>query len=123
MQRVALVLLLVSLVATIPPWHRSGTLTSAFSAWLPSPDPWSLVAGVAVLLATCLCALAVARRRTTPRWTLTWAALAILAAVTVGVDVFSAPRFFTVTAAPMVMAVSAAAAGVIGLAGARRLRA
>lgn len=122
LERISLLLLVIGLLASIPPWHRSGTLTSVFSAWRPVPDPWSMVASALVAAAGVLCALALRRRRASRAWALSWALLALVAALTVVLDLMNAPNFFRVTAAPAVMATAATLAGVLGMVRARRLR-
>ena len=121
--RLALALLVIALAATIPPWHRSGTLTSVLSVWRPFPDPWSTVAAVAVAGAAGLLAFTLRRPRGGRAAHVTWALLALLAAASTLVTFLRAPDFFSTTAAPLVMLVAAAVAAALGFLRARRLRA
>lgn len=48
--RVAGGLFLAGVIVSIFPWDRAGELTSLFSAWRPTPDPWPLLASLLLLL-------------------------------------------------------------------------
>ena len=122
LDRVALVLLIVAVASTIPPWHRSGTLTSLFSVWRPLPDIWSTLAAVASVAATAVLLFALVRRSGSRRLRLAWALLAGAAAASTLITLLRAPDFFSTTAAPMVMLAAAGGAALLGLAGIRPFR-
>jgi hypothetical protein len=110
------VLLLVGLGATVPPWHRRGTLTGSFSAWNPAGHAVVFVAVVALVAATTL-AGAAAVRRSGPGAVLGVGALALASAVSTTATLVPAPDFYAFTAAPFVSlgaAVAAAAAALLG---------
>jgi hypothetical protein len=91
-------LLLLALVATLPPWHRSGVLTSALSAWRPT-DPWAMVSCLALAVGTLMAVGTAVRGR--PAWlgpASTGAALAGGAAAIVAL--LRAPDYFSPTPAP-----------------------
>jgi hypothetical protein len=119
---VAATLLLVGLVATAPPWHRSGTLTSAFSAWVPSPDPWPLIACLAMAAAGGV-ALGSALLGDSPSRAASrgYAALAAGAAVIAARTLLAAPDYFSPTPAPFVAFAASLGAAVIGAVRLRRL--
>ena len=120
--RAAPALLLLALVATIPPWHRSGTLTSTLSAWRPSLDPWATIGSVTVALAAAV--LLVALRRAHARgWTSAGGGLAAAGAVATLVSLVRAPDFFTATPAPFVTLLAAAAGAILAWLVAKRHRA
>lgn len=122
LEPLALVLLVVGVAATVPPWHRSGTLTSVLSVWRPTPDTWSFVAAVCITLAGVICAISLRRRRRAAGWPVAWATAAWLGSAAALISLIRVPDFFTVTAAPMAVMLAAAAAGVLGLVRTRRLR-
>jgi hypothetical protein len=115
--------LVAALVATIPPWHRSGTLTSVLSVWRPSPDPWSTVAAVSVAAALGLLVVTLWRPRGGRAAHIGWALLATLAAAFTVVTFLRAPDFFSTTAAPGIALVTTAAAAILGFFRVRRFRA
>lgn len=105
-------LLLVALAATIPPWHRSGVLTSVFSAWRPT-DPWAM----ATCLALCAGALQAGLMaiRGGSAW-LRWASagVAMAGAVATIVALLRAPDYFSPTPAPFVVLALALSVAAIG---------
>lgn len=104
-------LLLVALVGTIPPWHRSGVLTSVFSAWRPT-DPWAMVACMALGMGGLLAVGMAVRGR--PAWLRPASAGAALAGgVATIVALLRAPDYFSPTPAPF--AVVAVALGVAAI--------
>jgi hypothetical protein len=119
----ALALLVIALAATIPPWHRSGTLTSILSVWRPNPDPWSTVAAVLLAASFTVLLLTLFRGGRGRGADLTWAFLAALAAAATVVTFLRAPQFFSTTLAPVVMLVAAAGAAMLGFLRVRRFRA
>ena len=120
--RAAPAVLLVALLATLPPWHRSGTLTSALSAWRPVLDPWATIGSVAVALAAA--ALLVALRPAHARgWSTGGGVLAAAGALATLVSVVRAPDFFTATPAPFVTLMAASAGAILAGLVARRQRA
>ena len=119
---VAGALLLVGLLATAVPWHRSGTLTSPFSAWGPR-DLWPFLACLGLLggSAAALMPLILGKgpnRRTS----LIYTALAAIAAVATARTVFGAPDYFSPTPAPFIALGAAVAAALLGVLRLRRLR-
>jgi hypothetical protein len=92
-------LLLLALVATFPPWHRSGVLTSVLSAWRPT-DPWAMVSCLALGVGTLL-AVGTAIRGRRPAWLGPASAGAALAGGAAAiVALLRAPDYFSPTPAP-----------------------
>jgi hypothetical protein len=115
---VAGILLGLALVATAPPWDRFGALTSPFSAWDASPEPWTLLACILVAAA----ALAAAARlgilpiHPTPRaGRITYGLLALAAAAATAQALLASPDYVSHTPAVYVTLVGAFGAAVIGL--------
>jgi hypothetical protein len=101
-EHAVLALLLVAAAATIPPWHRSGTLTTRLSAWSFGIDGWAAL-GCAALAGAAVLTLFAALRRSAGRGALAPAvALAAISAVATGVALARAPGFFAATLAPFV---------------------
>lgn len=105
-------LLLIALVATIPPWHRSGVLTSVLSAWRPT-DPWAMVACLALVAGTLLAG------RMAVRGGPVWLRPASVAAAGTGgvatiVALLRAPDYFSPTPAPFVVLALALSVTAIG---------
>ena len=120
---VAAVALSVAVLASTLPWHRSGTLTSALSAWRPSLDPWASGAVGAALVSFLLAGLALLRPRgRSGAMTASWGALAGLSAVCTGVAVLRAPGFFSLTPWPYVFAIGAVGAVAVAVVRLRRGR-
>ena len=92
--------LLVALAATIPPWHRSGTLTASFSAWRPGLELPVFLAVLALVAAIGLLASSALRRTPVPSGTV--AALAIFSAAATTFSLIRAPDFYAFTPAPFV---------------------
>ena len=105
----ALLLLLVAVASTIPPWHRSGTLTTRLSAWSFGLDGWAAFGCLALGAAVALVSLAAVRRWTGSRLLAAGAVLSGTSAVAIAVFLARAPGFFASTLAPFV-----ALAGTIG---------
>jgi hypothetical protein len=115
-------LLAVGLLATFPPWHRSGTLTSPFSAWIPSPDPWPLVACLAMAAAAAVALGNVILGSGPSRAGVTgYAILAAGAAVIVARTLIAAPNYFSPTAAPFFAFAASLGAAAVGVVRLRRL--
>lgn len=110
---VAVVLLGLALVATIPPWDRFGT---ALSPWRPSVSPWRVLATVAVLLAFAAAAVALRRGPRTPRrgTTAAYTVLAASGATAIAWQIVASPDYVAHTWAPYVMIALAAAAALVG---------
>jgi len=101
-EHAVLALLLVAAAATIPPWHRSGTLTTRLSAWSFGIDGWAAL-GCAALAGAAALALVAALRRAGGRGALAAAvALSAISAVATWVVLARAPGFFAATLAPYV---------------------
>ena len=92
--------LLVALAATIPPWHRSGTLTGSFSAWRPGTELPVFLAVLALVAAIGLVAGSALRR--VPVRSGTVAALATFSAGATAFSLIRAPDFYAFTPAPFV---------------------
>ena len=111
-EHVALALLLVGLAATLPPWHRSGTLTSGLSAWSLTLDGWAALGCACLALAAIVVVLGllkpVMRRR------LSTAALLLsgAACLAIAIALLRAPTFFSSTPAPFLAAAGAMGGGV-----------
>jgi hypothetical protein len=90
--------LLVGLAATLPPWHRSGTLTSVLSAWNFTLDGWAGLASVALGLSAAAMLLGLVRPSS--RANAAAVILAGFASVGIVVALARAPEFFSATAAP-----------------------
>jgi hypothetical protein len=99
-EHLQLALLLVALAATIPPWHRSGTLTTRLSAWTFGLDGWAALSCVFLAAATVLILVAALRRSLTAQAVGAGSVLSALAAISIGVTLARAPGFFSATAAP-----------------------
>lgn len=109
-----LIFLLVASAATIPPWHRSGTLTTPLSAWTFGIDGWAAL-GCAALAGAAVLALVAALRRPPARLTLGLAvALSALSAAATGVVLARAPGFFVSTPAPFAALGATIAASLLG---------
>jgi hypothetical protein len=114
-------LLVVGFLATIPPWHRAGSLSGALSAWFPSGELPVFVASVC-LAGSAAVVLVVPFLRWGGRGPA--AAGGALSAVAAGAIAFSllrAPDFYAFTPAPFVALVAAAVATVLCAARVRRL--
>lgn len=109
-----LALLLVAGAATIPPWHRSGTLTSPLSAWSFTLDGWAALSCVTLAAALVLVLLAVLRPSVAVRAVAAGSLLSAVSAIAVGIALARAPGFFSSTAASFVVLVSAIAAAAMG---------
>jgi hypothetical protein len=92
--------LLVALAATIPPWHRSGTLTASFSAWRPGTELPVFLAVLALVVAIGLVAGSALRR--VPVRSGPVAALATFSAGATAFSLIRAPDFYAFTLAPFV---------------------
>jgi hypothetical protein len=113
-------LLGIALIATVPPWHRSGTLTGTFAAWRPSGEMPVLLAVLSIVAAAVsLFVGAAIRRRLTGTVLIAVAGLALVAAGSTAFSVLRAPDFYAFTPAPFItLAASTAAvlAAAVGLA-------
>jgi hypothetical protein len=115
LELVALVLLVIAGIATIPPWHRSGTLTTRLSAWTFGLDGWAALACATLAAALVLTLVAVLRRGAAPWVLAAGGILSGLSAISVLVALMRAPEFFSATLAPLVtLAGTAGAAAAVG---------
>ena len=112
-EHAAIALLLAGAAATLPPWHRSGTLTSAMSAWSFALDGWAALGCASLAGAAVLGLLALVR----PTRGISAAAVALSAAsaLAIAVALLRAPAFFSSTPAPFLALAAGAAAAVVGL--------
>ena len=101
-EHAVLALLLVAAAATIPPWHRSGTLTTRLSAWSFGIDGWAALGCAALALATVLALVAALRRSGGRRGLAPAVALSAISALATGMVLARAPGFFAATLAPYV---------------------
>lgn len=99
-EHIQLVLLLVALAATIPPWHRSGTLTTRLSAWSFGLDGWAALSCVFLAAAALILLVAALRRSPATRAVAAVSVLSAASAISIGVTLGRAPAFFSATAAP-----------------------
>jgi hypothetical protein len=121
LRHAAFAALVVGLVSTVPPWHRSGTLTSILSAWNFTLDGWAGL-GCAALAASVVILL-IGRLRPSTGGTIATATLSGLSALSILVALARAPEFFSATAAPFVaLAGSLIGAGVCAFSLVRRPR-
>ena len=97
-----LTLLLVAGAATIPPWHRSGTLTTVLSAWSFGLDGWAALGCTAAAAALLLAFIALVRRPAGARALALSAVLSALSAASTGVALARAPEFFSTTPGPFI---------------------
>lgn len=119
----AAVLLGVALLATIPPWHRSGPLTEVLSAWRPGPQPWPLIASLGALVALAAALAPVATRRISARAGAAACALvASLAGVAAALALAASPDYTSPTLAPFAVLAAAGSAAILGFASSRRAR-
>lgn len=98
LEHAALAALVAGLAATLPSWHRSGTLTSVLSAWNFTLDGWAGLACVALALSAVAMLIAVARPSSRAKAAAVM--LSGLAAVGISVALARAPEFFSTTVAP-----------------------
>jgi hypothetical protein len=119
-EHLALALLLAAGIGTVPPWHRSGTLTNPLSAWSFGLDGWAAIASLALAGAVALTAVALFRPSGASKGLLGAGALSGFSAVAVVITLARAPAFFSVTPAPLVTL--ACTAALAALAAGRRLR-
>ena len=112
-EHVAIALLIAGLAATLPPWHRSGTLTSGMSAWSFALDGWAALGCASLAVAAALGLLAVLR----PARSISAAGVAVsaLSTVAIAVALLRAPAFFSSTPAPFLALATGVAAGSVGL--------
>lgn len=109
-----LALLLVAAIATILPWHRSGTLTSPLSAWSFGLDGWAALACVVLATAVVLVLLALLRP-SSGRWALAAGSMfSALSAMAIGIALARAPGFFSSTPAPFLALGATIAAASVG---------
>ena len=111
-EHVALALLLAGLAATLPPWHRSGTLTSGLSAWKFTLDGWAAL-GCACLAAAAI-SLVLGLLKPAMRRSANAAALLLSGAgsLAIAIALLRAPAFFSSTPAPFLAAAGAIGGGV-----------
>ncbi|MGH2711333.1 MAG: hypothetical protein ACRDH9_09045 [Actinomycetota bacterium] len=120
LEHVALGLLLVAGIATIPPWHRSGTLTGPLSAWSFGLDGWAALSCVSLAGALVLTVTTMLRLSGASRGLLGGGLLSALSALAVTVTLARAPEFFSATPAPFVMLGSTL--GTVAVGALRRVR-
>lgn len=99
-EHLQLALLVVALAATIPPWHRSGTLTTRLSAWSFGLDGWAALGCVLLAAAAVILLVATVRRSPSGRAVAAASAMSALSAISIGVTLARAPGFFSATGAP-----------------------
>lgn len=109
-EHVALGLLLAALGATIPPWHRSGSLTSVLSAWNFGLDGWAAFGCVALAAGALVTLLGLLRPSARSRRGIAALTLSAVSAFAISIALVRAPGFFSATTAPF-LALSAAVSG------------
>lgn len=110
----ALGLLLATGLATLPPWHRSGTLTTPLSAWSFGLDGWAALACASLAGAAVLFLASLIPRSSGLRAAAAATALSAVSAGSVGVTMARAPEFFSVTPAPFLVLTGAFLATLLG---------
>ena len=109
-EHAVLAFLLVAAGATVPPWHRSGTLTTRLSAWSFGLDGWAAFACLALGAAVVLVSVAALRRPGGARSLAAGATMSAVSAVAIAVFLARAPSFFVSTLAPLVALAGTASA-------------
>lgn len=98
-------------LASAFPWDRFGILTSGFSAWRPTTDPWAFLSSLA-LAAGLVIALLPATGVLAARSQLMLVGVAVVAAGSAGVSLLRSPEYVSHTPVPFViLVVGAAVAG------------
>ena len=119
----AAILFGIGLLATIPPWHRSGPLTELLSAWRTGPQPWPLVASVGALVALAVAMAPLASRTISLRAVAgTYALAGGVAGAAAALALAASPDYTSPTLAPFALVSVAASAAVLGFARSRRPR-
>jgi hypothetical protein len=118
---VAAAILAIGLLATIPPWHRAGSLSGILSAWFPSSELPVFVAALCMAGAAALVLWAALAHRPGPGPAAAAAVLSGVAAAAIAFSLLRAPDFYAFTAAPFVALAAATAASIVGAFRARRL--
>ena len=119
----AAILFGIGLLATIPPWHRSGPLTELLSAWRTGPQPWPLVASVGALVALAVVMAPLASRTISLRAVAgTYALAGGVAGAAAALALAASPDYTSPTLAPFALVSVAASAAVLGFARSRRPR-
>jgi hypothetical protein len=119
----AAILFGIALLATVPPWHRSGPLTEMLSAWRSGPQPWPLIASAAALVAfgVALAPLA-SRRLPLHAVSRSYAGVGTVAATASAIALAAFPTYTSPTLAPFAMVAVTGSAAVVGFAKSRRPR-
>jgi hypothetical protein len=107
--------LTVGLAATIPPWHRSGTLTGPFSTWTPAAEGPVFLAVLALGAGVLTAGGALVLNRGGRAMAVAVVALAVVAGVAIAFSLARAPDFYAFTPAPFVALGAAAGGAVAGL--------
>lgn len=119
----AAILFAIGLLATIPPWHRSGPLTEFLSAWRPGPQPWPLVASVGALAGLAVALAPLVSRALLLRTAAGAYALAGgVAAAAAILALAASPDYTSPGPAPFAMVAVTGSAAVLGFARSRRPR-
>jgi hypothetical protein len=119
----AAILFGLGLLATIPPWHRSGPLTGALSAWRTGPQPWPLIASVGALVALAVVLAPMAFRAPSLRSMARISALAGgVAAGAAALALAASPDYTSPTLAPFAMVALVGSAAVLGFTRSRSSR-
>jgi peptidoglycan/LPS O-acetylase OafA/YrhL len=119
---VAGIVLIVGLMATIPPWHRAGSLSGTLSVWTPSGEMPVFVAVLALAGAAVLTIGPALWRRPSRRQAAAAAALSLVAGGAIAFSLLRAPDFFSFTPAPFVTLGAAAVGAILCGIRAQRLR-
>jgi hypothetical protein len=106
--------LLIALGATIPAWHRSGTLTTRLSAWTFGLDGWAALSCVFLVSAFVVALAAALRRSAAVRFVALASILSAMSATAIAIALVRAPGFFSATGAPFLALGGTAAAATLG---------
>jgi hypothetical protein len=113
LEHIAVAVLVAGLAATVPPWHRSGTLTSALAAWSFTLDGWAALGCLALGGAAAL--MLVGTVRQSRRTSIAAVGLSATSAAAIGVALGRAPGFFSSTPAPFLALVAGIAGAVLAV--------
>jgi hypothetical protein len=118
---VAGAILAVGVLATIPPWHRAGSLSGILSAWSPTGEIPVFVAFLCMAGAAAVILWAALAHRPGPGPAAVAAVLSGAASLAIAFSLLRAPDFYAFTPAPFVALAAAIAASIVGALRARSL--
>jgi hypothetical protein len=115
LEQVIFALLFAAAISTIPPWHRSGTLTGPLSAWSFGLDGWAASSCVALAAALILAFASILRPVGASRGLLASGIFAAASAGAIAVTLARAPEFFSATPIPFVTLACTATAAALAI--------